>query len=292
MKKVAKVHYAPAKHWVGNGFQVQSMFSYQDQDKNLSPFLLMDYNPPRYFDGGRKSDFRGVGEHPHRGFETVTIAYQGEVTHQDSHGGGGTIGTGDVQRMTAGSGLMHQEFHSERFSQEGGMFEMVQLWVNLPAKDKMTAPKYQAIKSQDIPVVNLPDEVGSARIIAGELNNTQGSASTFTPINMWDVVMNGGKSAVFSVPENHNLIILVLDGTVQINDEDIARRGELITFERGGVDVQIESNNESKLLILTGEPIDEPIVGYGPFVMNTESEILQAMYDVQNGKFGQIAQNA
>ena len=288
MKKVAKVHYAPAKYWVGNGFQVQSMFSYQDQDKNLSPFLLMDYNPPRYFDGGRKSDFRGVGEHPHRGFETVTIAYQGEVTHKDSHGGGGTIGTGDVQWMTAGSGLMHQEFHSERFSQEGGMFEMVQLWVNLPAKDKMTAPKYQAIKSQDIPVVNLPDEAGSARIIAGELNNTQGAASTFTPINMWDVVMNGGKSAVFSVPESHNLIILVLEGTVQINDEDIARRGELITFERGGVDVQIEANNEAKLLILTGEPIDEPIVGYGPFVMNTESEILQAMYDVQNGKFGQI----
>lgn len=290
MKKVANVHFAPAKHWVGNGFQVQSMFTYNDTDKNLSPFLMMDYNPPRHFDGGRKSDFRGVGEHPHRGFETVTIAYQGEVTHKDSYGGGGTIGTGDVQWMTAGSGLMHQEFHSERFSQEGGMFEMAQLWVNLPAKDKMTAPKYQAIQSGQIPVAELADNAGSARIIAGELNGVKGSASTFTPINMWDVKMNAGKTNVFAVPESHNLIILVLDGTVQINGDEIARRGELVTFERGGVDVQIEANNDAKLLILTGEPINEPIVGYGPFVMNSEAEILQAMYDVQNGKFGQITQ--
>lgn len=289
MKKVANVYTAPAKHWVGNGFHVQSMFTYNDTDKNLDPFLMMDYNPPRHFDGGRKSDFRGVGEHPHRGFETVMIAYQGEVAHADSYGGGGVIGTGDVQWMTAGSGVMHEEFHSERFSKEGGMFEMVQLWVNLPKAHKMTTPKYQAIKSTEIPVVQLDDNAGIARIIAGELASTSGAASTFTPINMWDVVMNAGKTHTFSVPESHNLIILVLDGTVQINGEDVARRGELVTFERGGADVQIEANNEVKLLILTGEPLNEPVVGYGPFVMNTEAEIVQAMRDVQSGKFGQIA---
>lgn len=289
MKKVANIYTAPAKHWVGNGFHVQSMFTYNDTDKNLDPFLMMDYNPPRHFDGGRKSDFRGVGELLHRGFETVTIAYQGEVAHADSYGGGGIIGTGDVQWMTAGSGVMHEEFHSERFSKEGGMFEMVQLWVNLPKAHKMTTPKYQAIKSTEIPVVQLDDNAGIARIIAGELASTSGAASTFTPINMWDVVMNAGKTHTFAVPESHNLVILVLDGTVQINGEEIARRGELVTFERGGADVRIESNNESKLLILTGEPINEPIVGYGPFVMNTEAEIVQAMRDVQSGKFGQIA---
>ncbi len=288
MKKVAQVHYAPAKHWVGNGFHVQSMFSYQDKEKNVDPFLLMDYNPPRYFDGGRKSDFRGVGEHPHRGFETVTIAYQGEVQHADSTGGGGIIGTGDVQWMTAGAGIMHEEFHSEKFSREGGMFEMVQLWVNLPAKHKMTPAKYQAIKSTDIPVVELADNAGYVRIIAGELNDVTGSATTFSPINMWDVKMNAGKAYTYNVPESHNLIILVLDGTIQVNNEDIARRGELITFERGDKNVHIEANNDVKLLILTGEPLNEPIASYGPFVMNTNDELIQAMYDVQNGQFGKI----
>ncbi|MGQ0285607.1 pirin family protein [Pasteurellaceae bacterium 22721_9_1] len=288
MKKVANIHNAPPKHWVGNGFHVQSMFSYGDKDKNLDPFLLMDYNPPRYFDGGRKSDFRGVGEHPHRGFETVTIAYQGEVAHADSYGGGGIIGTGDVQWMTAGSGLMHEEFHSENFSQQGGMFEMVQLWVNLPKAHKMTTPKYQAIKSENIPVLELADSAGTARIITGELEGAIGPASTFSPINMWDVRMNAGKSHTFAVPESHNLIVLVLEGTVQFNGNEIAHRGELVTFEKGGADVQIESNNESKLLILTGEPLNEPVVGYGPFVMNSKEEILQAIKDVQMGTFGKI----
>ncbi|MCK3655431.1 quercetin 2,3-dioxygenase [Pasteurellaceae bacterium Macca] len=291
MKKVANVYGSGEKHWVGNGFQVQSMFSYNDKDKNLDPFLLMDYNAPRHFDGGRKSDFRGVEEHPHRGFETVTIAYQGEVAHADSHGGGGVIGTGDVQWMTAGSGIMHEEFHSERFSMEGGMFEMVQLWVNLPKKDKMTDPKYQAIKAADIPNVELADNAGIARIIAGDFVGTMGAASTFSPINMWDVRLNAHKSHQFAVPESHNLIILVLDGTVQINGNEIARRGELVTFERGGADVLIESNNESKLLILTGEPLNEPVVGYGPFVMNSKEEILQAIRDVQSGNFGKIARS-
>ncbi|OOF58474.1 pirin family protein [Rodentibacter genomosp. 2] len=292
MKKVANVFTAPEKHWVGNGFHVASMFSYNDKDKNLDPFLLMDYNPPKFFQGGRRdnSEFalRGVEEHPHRGFETVTIAYQGEVSHRDSHGGGGTIGTGDVQWMTAGSGVMHEEMHSEKFAKEGGLFEMVQLWVNLPAKDKMTAPKYQAIKSADIPVVKLPNDAGQVRVIAGELLGTTGSASTFSPINMWDTTMNANSTHTFSVSESHNVVILVLEGTIQVGGETIARRGELVTFERGGADVLIESNNEAKLLILTGEPLNEPIVGYGPFVMNTREQIVEAFNDVQAGKFGRL----
>ncbi|MDO4223936.1 MAG: pirin family protein [Acinetobacter sp.] len=288
MKKVAYVHQAPEKHWVGNGFHVHGMFNYQEQHKNLDPFLMMDYAAPRHFDGNRKSDFRGVGEHPHRGFETVTIAYQGEVEHHDSMGGHGVIQTGDVQWMTAGSGIMHQEYHSEQFSQQGGIFEMVQLWVNLPAKDKMTTPKYQAITAQQIPEIALDHQAGIARIIAGELQQQYGAASTFSPVNLWDIRLNAGKMHTFAVPESHNLIILVLDGTVQINGEHIARRAELVTFERGGADVQIEANNDAKLLILTGEPLNEPIVGYGPFVMNTRDEIIQAVQDVQNGNFVRI----
>lgn len=292
MKKVANVFPTPEKHWVGNGFHVASMFSYNDKDKNLDPFLLMDYNPPKFFQGGRRDnsefDLRGVEEHPHRGFETVTIAYQGEVSHRDSNGGGGTIGTGDVQWMTAGSGVMHEEMHSEKFAKEGGLFEMVQLWVNLPAKDKMTAPKYQAIKSADIPVVTLPNNAGSVRVIAGELLGVMGSASTFSPINMWDTTMNANSAHTFSVPASHNVIILVLDGTIQVSGDAIARRGELVTFERGGAGVLIEANNEAKLLILTGEPLNEPVVGYGPFVMNTKSEIIQAIQDVKAGKFGRL----
>ncbi|BFU60169.1 MULTISPECIES: pirin family protein [Rodentibacter] len=292
MKKVANVFTSPEKHWVGNGFHVSSMFSYHDKDKNLDPFLLMDYNPPKFFQGGRRDnsefDLRGVEEHPHRGFETVTIAYQGEVSHRDSHGGGGTICAGDVQWMTAGSGVMHEEMHSEKFAKEGGLFEMVQLWVNLPAKDKMTTPKYQAIKSADIPVVALPNNAGSVRVIAGELLDVKGAASTFSPINMWDITMNTNTTHKFRVPASHNVIILVLDGTIQVGENAIARRGELVTFERGEADVLIEANNEAKLLMLTGEPLNEPVVGYGPFVMNTKEQIIDAFNDVRNGRFGRL----
>ncbi len=289
MKKVARVHSAPAKHWVGNGFHVHGMFAYNDRVTNLSPFLLMDYNSPRMFEPNYGSP-RGVGEHPHRGFETVTIAYQGEVSHKDSHGGGGTIKEGDVQWMTAGSGLMHQEFHSEEFSKAGGMFEMVQLWVNLPAKDKMTTPKYQAITSENIPEVALTNEAGVARIIAGNFAETAGTASTFTPINMWDIRLNASKQQVFAIPESHNLLLLVLDGTVLVNGEHIVRASQLVSFEKGGKDVEIEANTDAKILLLSGEPIDEPVVGYGPFVMNSEEEIRQAIMDVQTGRFGQIVQ--
>lgn len=289
MKKVARVHTSPPKHWVGNGFHVHGMFAYNDRTTNLSPFLLMDYNSPRVFEPNNGTP-RGVGEHPHRGFETVTIAYKGEVAHKDSYGGGGTIKEGDVQWMTAGSGLMHQEFHSEEFSKAGGIFEMVQLWVNLPAKDKMTTPKYQAIASENIPVVTLADEAGIARIIAGDFAGTAGTASTFTPINMWDIRLNAGKKQVFAVPESHNLLLLVLEGTVLVNGDEVVRSSQLVSFEKGGQDVEIEANSDAKILLLSGEPINEPVVGYGPFVMNTEDEIRQAIMDVQTGHFGQIVQ--
>ena len=191
--------------------------------------------------------------------------------------------------MTAGSGVMHEEMHSEKFAKEGGLFEMVQLWVNLPAKDKMTTPKYQAIKAENIPVVALPNNAGSVRVIAGELLNVKGPADTFSSINMWDTTMNANAAYMFSVPASHNVIILVLDGTIQVSGREIARRGELVTFERGAADVLIESNNTAKLLILTGEPLNEPVVGYGPFVMNSREGILQAINDVQSGKFGNLA---
>lgn len=286
MKTLDRVISAPAKHWVGDGFHVQSMFSYSQEGLNLDPFLLLDYAAPQHFPSNNNSNLRGVGEHPHRGFETVTIAYQGEVEHKDSFGGGGVIGTGDVQWMTAGSGLMHQEYHSENFSKVGGMFEMVQLWVNLPAKDKMTNPRYQSIQSTHIPKVDL-NGTGTARIIAGEFNGIQGSAQTFSPINMWDIVMTENSHYQFTIPEDHNLLILVLDGCVQINQQDINAH-QLATFKRDGQDIEILAQADSKLLLLSGEPLNEPIVGYGPFVMNTMEEINQAVLDFRSGKFGHI----
>lgn len=288
MKNIAHIYPAPSKHWVGDGFFVSSMFSYNQKGINLDPFLLMDYASPQQFPPNFNQNLRGVGEHPHRGFETVTIAYQGEVEHKDSHGGGGVIGTGDVQWMTAGSGLMHQEYHSQNFSKIGGVFEMVQLWVNLHAKDKMTVPKYQAIKSKDIPVVDLSG--GMARIIAGQFGDVQGKASTFSPINLWDIRLNAGADDTFSVPHSHNLLILILDGTVLVNDDKIAHQNELITFEKGGDSIKLTANTDSKILLLSGEPLNEPVVGYGPFVMNTMNEINQAIYDVKTGKFGEIVQ--
>ncbi|MDO5050269.1 MAG: pirin family protein, partial [Moraxella equi] len=244
MKQVSAVYAAPSKHWVGNGFHVHGMFNYRETHKNLDPFLLLDYAAPEEFPANLGVAHRGVGEHPHRGFETVTIAYQGEVEHKDSTGGGGVIGTGDVQWMTAGSGLMHEEFHSENFSKTGGMFEMVQLWVNLPAKDKMTAPRYQAIAHADIPEVDLGG-AGVVRLIAGELDGTAGAASTFSPVNMWDVRLNAGGEHRFAIPESHNLVVLVLDGEIVVNDTENARPAELVTFHQGGSDIQIKAEKDA-----------------------------------------------
>ncbi len=286
MKKVLGIYAAPGRHWVGDGFPVQSLFSYQTHGQEMSPFLLLDYAGPREFTPAGTP--RGVGEHPHRGFETVTIVYHGEVEHRDSHGGGGRIGPGDVQWMTAGAGLVHQEFHSHEFTRRGGLFECVQLWVNLPAASKMTDPAYQPIVKDEIPVVELPDAAGALRVIAGEHGGVRGPARTFTPMNVWDVRLAAGKQLDFDVPEGWTTAIVVLRGGVRIGDETVGEaRFALLGTE--DTRVSLEAETDSLFLVLNGEPIDEPIAGYGPFVMNTPEEIQQAMRDFSSGRFGRIA---
>jgi redox-sensitive bicupin YhaK (pirin superfamily) len=289
MKKILGVYSNPRQHWVGNGFPVRSLFSYDTLGQHVSPFLLLDYAGPTEFKPARSpAEKRGVGTHPHRGFETVTIVYKGEVTHQDSTGSGGTIGPGDVQWMTAASGILHEEFHSPAFTQSGGPFEMVQLWVNLPAKDKMSEPHYQGIVDQQIPSVALPDGAGSVRVIAGEYDGSKGPAQTFTPINVWDMRLNQGKDAALTLPTGHTAAVVVLHGTVLVNGE-VVREAQMALLEREGESLSLEANNDATILLLTGEPIDEPIIGHGPFVMNTESEIAAAISDFNAGRFGQIS---
>lgn len=284
MKRVLGVYSAPRAHWVGDGFPVRSLFSYQSHGKQLSPFLLLDYAGPARFDATERP--RGVGQHPHRGFETVTIVYKGEVAHRDSTGEGGVIGPGDVQWMTAGAGILHEEYHGEGFSRSGGELEMVQLWVNLPARSKMTAPGYQAILDGQIPVVDLADGAGSARIIAGEFEGRRGPARTFTPLNVWDLRMNEGAAVELPVPAGWTAALVVLHGTVLVNGSAVVRAAQMAVLDRAGVDAFVEANTDAVLLLLSGEPIDEPIVGHGPFVMNDESEIAQAIADFNAGRFG------
>lgn len=286
MRKVTGVYAAPRGHWVGDGFPVRSMFSYNTQGQHLSPFLLLDYAGPYTFDATAAK--RGVGEHPHRGFETVTIVYEGEVEHRDSTGAGGKIGPGDVQWMTAASGILHEEYHSRDFARKGGNFEMVQLWVNLPSKDKMTAPGYQTLLDTNIPAVDLPEDAGRVRVIAGEYEGYRGPARTFTPIDVWDVRLNQGRSTTFNIAEGRTVALAVLRGTVEINGETVAREAHLVTFDQGGGSIHVEANSDATLLVLSGEPIDEPIVGYGPFVMNTEEEIRRAISDFDRGGFGRM----
>ncbi len=285
MKKVAQVIGARDAHWVGDGFPVRTLFSYDEDPKAVSPFLLFDYAGPRVFTPSVAP--RGVGQHPHRGFETVTIVYDGEVSHRDSSGGGGTIGPGDVQWMTAAGGIIHEEFHSQGFSKTGGPFRMVQLWVNLPAKDKMKAASYQGITSADIPVV--PFGGGKARIISGEFRGTRGPAHTFTPVNLWDVRLERDASVRLQLPEQHNSMIAVLGGRVSLDGAEGVGEAEIVRFERSGTDVAMRADADSMLLVLTGEPIDEPVVGYGPFVMNDQLQIRQAIDDYRSGRFGSVA---
>jgi redox-sensitive bicupin YhaK (pirin superfamily) len=281
MRKVLGVHGGPGPHWVGDGFPVRSLIT-PAVSEQLSPFLLLDYAAPRRFEPAAHP--RGVGVHPHRGFETVTIAYQGEVSHKDSTGRGGTIGAGDVQWMTAASGILHQEFHSEAFTRNGGTFEMAQLWVNLPAADKAAAPGYQALAAADIPRIELPDGAGAVRVIAGEFAGAHGPAHTFTPMDVWDVDLAG--RAAFTLPEEHTLALVVLKGAVTVNGETRAADGQVVVFERTGG--EIVADGRAKLLILSGRPIDEPVVSYGPFVMNAEDEIRRALSDYQSGRFGRM----
>ncbi|AMP14005.1 pirin family protein [Collimonas pratensis] len=283
MKKVLGVYSAPRPHWVGDGFPVRSMFSYNSHGKQLSPFLLLDHAGPVDFNPAKKP--RGVGQHPHRGFETVTIVYKGEVAHRDSTGQGGLIGPGDVQWMTAGAGILHEEFHSEEFTRTGGAMEMVQLWVNLPAKDKMTAPGYQAIRNADIPVVALPDQAGTVRVIAGSFDGHAGPAHTYSPMNVWDLRLAQGGVTELALPDGWNSALIVLHGTVLVNGETVSRESQMVLLDAGGSKVALEANNDAVVLLLSGEPIDEPIVGHGPFVMNSEEEIVQAFTDFKNGRF-------
>ena len=294
MRAIASIHRAGPHHWVGDGFPVRSMITYHGDTAALSPFLMLDYAAPMKFEPAVKP--RGVGEHPHRGFETVTIVYQGEVEHRDNSGGGGKIGPGDVQWMTAASGIIHDEFHSREFTRTGGMLEMVQLWVNLPAKDKNAAPGYQSLLSRDIPVVQLAggvggtggaDGAGQLRVIAGEYRGQRGPARTFTPMDVWDVRLNQGRSAEFSFAEGRTVALVVLHGTVLVNGDQVAREAQLVLLDRRGDQVSIEANTDAVVLVLSGEPIDEPVVGYGPFVMTSEAEIRQAISDFNSGRFGQ-----
>lgn len=276
---------APGRHWVGDGFPVHGMFGYSGPGvAERSPFLLLDYAAPTQF-GPNAGHRRGVGQHPHRGFETVTIVYDGEVEHRDSTGAGGVIGAGDVQWMTAGGGIVHEEFHSAAYSRRGGPFEMVQLWVNLPAKDKMTPAHYQSIVDAQIPVVALPANAGQVRVIAGELDGHKGPATTYTPINLWDVRLNAGGQVALDQPEGWSTLLLVLAGVVQVNGEAIVRNAEMATLSLAGRGVRLEANGDAKLLLLAGQPIDEPVVGHGPFVMNNQAQIRQAIIDFNSGRF-------
>lgn len=286
MKKLAFIKRSNGKHWVGDGFPVKSIFSYSDIAEEMSPFLLLDYAGPADFPPTTRK--LGVGQHPHRGFETVTIVYAGGVSHRDSSGGGGTIGPGDVQWMTAASGILHEEFHSPEFAEKGGAFEMVQLWVNLPARDKMSAPGYQGITAGQIPEVALPDQSGIARIIAGQYGDATGPARSFTPMNVWDLRLQAGHRVAFELPAGHTTALFVLRGTIRLGESHMVRAAELAVMEREGCHLEFEVADDTTLLLLNGEPLAEPVVGYGPFVMNSEEEIAQAMNDFNSGHFGQI----
>ncbi|HEV2573034.1 pirin family protein [Methylocella sp. CPCC 101449] len=287
MKKVLGTYSSPRPHWVGDGFPVRSLFSHGSHGQHISPFLLLDYAGPADFTPAKTP--RGVGTHPHRGFETVTIVYKGEVEHRDSTGRGGVIGPGDVQWMTAAGGILHEEFHSRAFTAKGGTLQMVQLWVNLPKKDKNAEPGYQSLLDADIPAVDLSEGAGTLRVIAGEFEGKRGPAHTFTPIEVWDVALKPGATARLPVPEGHTAAVVVLEGTVEVNGEAIAREAEFVLLDQKGSEVTIEANGNVRLLVLAGEPIDEPVVMHGPFVMNTKDEIVQAITDFQSGRFGAIS---
>lgn len=289
MRPVRQIYRADSQHWVGDGFLVQPLFSHMGEDRGTDPFLMLDYAAPREFAPNHRSSRRGVGQHPHKGFETVTIAYHGEVAHRDSAGGGGVIKEGDVQWMTAGAGIIHEEFHSEAFSRSGGLFEMVQLWVNLPAKDKHTPARYQHLAKENIPVVALPEHAGHLRLIAGEYQGIRGAADTFTEMNVWDGVIEAGREAVIEVPASHNLSMVVLRGEAEFNGQARAGAGQLVVFAHGGGEVNIRAGGESvKILLLSGVPINEPVAGYGPFVMNSAEEIREAIAEFKSGRFGRL----
>lgn len=286
MKRIERVIRNVPQHWVGDGFPVRSLFSYAEGNE-FDPFLLLDYAGPQRFAPAEAT--RGVGEHPHRGFETVTIVYQGELEHRDSSGGSGSIGPGDVQWMTAAAGVVHEEFHSERFTREGGTLEMVQLWVNLPAREKLSPPRYQELLATNIPTVALPSGAGSLRVIAGEFAGIRGPARTVTPMSMWDIQLAAGGEVDLPVTEGHTALFVSQSGDVRVNDREPARGVELALFSRKGDSIRLRTKAPSRGLLLAGEPLGEPVVGQGPFVMNTREEIRQAIQDYQSGGLGRLS---
>ncbi len=287
MKKILGIHRSPSAHWVGDGFPVRSLFTYDNLASQISPFLLLDYAGPHDF--SPTSQRRGVGEHPHRGFETVTIVYQGALEHRDSTGAGGLIGPGDVQWMTAANGIIHEEFHAPSFARSGGTLEMVQLWVNLPSRDKRAPAGYQTLLAADIPQVQLEGGSGSLRVIAGAYQGHHGPARTFTAMDVWDLRLKAGATLQLPIAAGRNAALVVLRGSVRVNAERDAGPASLVLLERDGADVAVQALEDTSLLLLSGEPIDEPIVGYGPFVMNTQAEIVESFEDFQAGRFGQMA---
>ncbi len=283
-KTVLSTRSAPERHWVGDGFPVHGLFGYSGAGvAERSPFLLLDYAAPTTFTPTTAR--RGVGSHPHRGFETVTIVYDGEVEHRDSTGAGGIIGAGDVQWMTAGGGIIHEEFHSSAYAASGGPFEMVQLWVNLPASQKMTPARYQAILDAQIPAVALPGGAGRVRVIAGSFDGRQGPAHSFTPMNVLDMRLAAGHRLQLAQPEGWSTLVVVLAGTVQINDGTTLGAAEMASLSTQGTQLTLAAQEDAKLLLLAGEPIAEPVVGYGPFVMNSEQQIALAIDDFNRGHF-------
>jgi redox-sensitive bicupin YhaK (pirin superfamily) len=285
-KKVIGTYGPGSTHWVGDGFPVRNLFPSNGIQLEVSPFLMLDYAGPQYFKPAAQP--RGVGEHPHRGFETVTIAYQGSVGHRDSAGNSGVIYPGDVQWMTAASGVLHEEMHEAEFTKSGGIFEMIQLWVNLPAAQKMSKPGYQAITREQIPTVSFSTG-GDARVIAGSLNGNQGPARTFTPLNVWDVNLKAGEQVELPVPAGHNTAVVLRKGDVTVNDTGkLSGEARIAVLGREGDTVVLKAAADSNLLLLSGEPINEPIASYGPFVMNTREEIMQAVDDFRSGRFGQL----
>lgn len=283
MKQLHRIARSKESHWVGDGFPVRTMFSYNTPDAEVSPFLMLDYAGPAEF--SPSSTPRGVGFHPHRGFETVTLLYQGEVEHHDTAGHGGLIGPGDVQWMTAAKGLLHEEMHSAAFTRQGGVFEAIQLWVNLPAQYKMIEPHYQSITDARIPLVKLDDQGSILRVIAGYYQGHKGPANTYTPINLWDLRLPAGQTVELDFPENYTTLLFALKGSVKINNSATMGDVELAFFEREGRTITLTAVEDATLLVMNGEPIDEPIAGYGPFVMNTQEEIRQAIEDFDTGRF-------
>lgn len=285
-KSIQQILLPPAPHMVGDGFRVHNFFptGYNIGKNRMSPFFMMDYNSK--IDFSPRENPRGVGVHPHRGFETVTIAYHGKVAHHDSTGNSGVISEGDVQWMTAASGILHKEYHEEEFSKKGGPFQMIQLWVNLPAKDKMSKPKYQAITNDQLGKYQL-DNGGVVEVIAGEFKGVKGAASTFTPIEMYNAKIKKGAAVTFDLPENFNTGILVVEGAVKVNGEK-APADNFILFKNEGETISIEAEEDSILFVISGKPINEPIAAYGPFLMNTHEELEQALEDFNKGKFGYL----